>query len=217
MKFIFIHKRLNNFFNFKKNFIILDDAINLRDFKNVKNKTIKNRFVYTGSFIKGKGIELILELAEHFRNYNFYLYGNLNTFPENLNPKKKMIKNLIVNDFVEYKKIPSVLKSAEFLLMPYPKKIGVLMKGVDVQEYISPLKMFEYLASKKIIFASQNNAYKHILINNFNSIIIEPENKKKWIKMINYVLKNKTKFNKLKEIHLILQKNILGKKSKKNY
>ena len=33
--------------------------------------------------------------------------------------------------------------------MPYPKKIGVLMKGVDVQEYISPLKMFEYLASKK--------------------------------------------------------------------
>lgn len=110
-----------------------------------------------------------------------------------------MIKNLIVNDFIEYSKIPSVLKSAEFLLMPYPKKAGVLMRGIDVQDYISPLKMFEYLAAKKIIFASHNEAYKHILINNFNSLIIEPENKTKWINKINYVLNNKRKFNKLKK------------------
>lgn len=199
LKFIFIHKNLNNFFKLKKNFIVLDDAINLKDFNNIKNKTIKNKFVYTGSFIKGKGIELILELAAHFKNYKFFLYGNLDTFPKSLNLKRKMIKNLIVNDFIEYRKIPSVLKSAEFLLMPYPKKIGVLMRGINVQEYISPLKMFEYLAAKKIIFASDNNAYKHILINNFNSLIIEPENKTKWIKKINYVLNNKRKFNKLKK------------------
>tara|TARA_B100001057_G_scaffold500944_1_gene619043 strand:- start:17954 stop:19042 length:1089 start_codon:yes stop_codon:yes gene_type:complete len=199
LKFIFIHRNLNSFFKLKKNFIILDDAINLKDFNNIKNKTIKNKFVYTGSLIKGKGIELILELAAHFRNYKFFLYGNLDTFPKSLNPKRKMIKNLIVNDFIEYSKIPSVLKSAEFLLMPYPKKAGVLMRGIDVQDYISPLKMFEYLAAKKIIFASHNEAYKHILINNFNSLIIEPENKTKWINKINYVLNNKKKFNKLKK------------------
>lgn len=199
LKFIFIHKELNNFFNLKKNFIVLDDAINLTEFKNIKNKTIKNSFVYTGSFIKGKGIELILDLAKHFKNYKFFLYGNLDTFPKSLYSKKKMIKNLIINDYVEYKKIPYILKSAEFLLMPYPKKVGVLMRGINVQKYISPLKMFEYLAAKKIIFASQNSAYRHILINNFNSIIIEPENKKKWIKMIEYVVNNKSKFNKLKK------------------
>ena len=197
LRFIFIHKELKKHFNFRKKFIVLDDAINIEQFKDVKIKTQPNKFVYTGSYIKGKGIELILDLAEHFKNYKFHLYGNLDTFPEDL-VNKKNLKNLIINDYIEYKKIPYVLKSAEFLLMPYPKEIGVLIKNINVKKYISPLKMFEYLASKKIIFASKNKAYEHILINNYNSIIIEPENKKKWIKKINKIISNKKKYNKLK-------------------
>ena len=198
IKFIFIHKELSKKFRFQKKYIILDDAIKLKDFQNLKTKTVRNKFIYTGSYIEGKGIELVIELAEYFKKYKFYLYGNINTFPEKFLDRKKKLKNIIVNDYVNYKKIPYILKSAEFLLMPYPKKIGVLIKNIDVSRYISPLKMFEYLASKKIIFASYNKAYKHILKNNYNSILVPPENKNEWIKTIKKVIKNKKNYLFLK-------------------
>ena len=216
IRFIFIHKELSKIFKFQKKFIILDDAIKLRDFKNIKNKTEKNKFVYTGSFIEGKGIELIIELAKYFKKYRFYLYGNINTFPEKLLDRKKKLKNIVVNDYINYGKIPHVLKSAEFLLMPYPKKIGVLIKNINVNKYISPLKMFEYLASKKIIFASYNNAYKHILKNNYNSILITPEKKNKWIRVIKKVITNKKKYSFLKtNASLTAKKYTWEKRSKK--
>ncbi len=199
LKFIFIHKSLNNYFNFKKSYIVLDDAIDLSDFEKIKTRQVSNKFVYTGSYLKGKGIELILDIAEYFKKYKFCLYGNIDTFPKDLIERQKGIKNLELNDHIPYKKIPKILKSAEFLLMPYPKRIEVLIKNINVKNYISPLKMFEYLASKKIIFASKNESYKHILKNNYNSIMIETENTKQWIQKISFVIRNKKKFLVLKK------------------
>ena len=60
---------------------------------------------------------------------------------------------------------------------------------------MSPLKMFDYLAGKKIIFASKLKVYSHILKNNFNSILINPEKTSEWIKAFE-VLKNKKKLRK---------------------
>ena len=39
--------------------------------------------------------------------------------------------------------------------MPYEEKIGVSIKGLDVSQYISPLKLFDYLASGSVIVASK--------------------------------------------------------------
>ena len=33
--------------------------------------------------------------------------------------------------------------------MPYQKKIGVLIRNTNVEDYFSPLKMFDYMASGK--------------------------------------------------------------------
>lgn len=199
IKYIFIHKNLKKYFNLYKNkSIILDDAVKIYDFQKIKVKENKNTFVYTGSLITGKGIEIILELAKHYKNFKFMVYGNLDTFPKDL-LKKKRLANLYMGDYIPYYKVPKVLKSSEFLLMPYPKKIGVLIKGIDVKSYISPLKMFEYLSAKKIIFASYQNSYKHILKNNFNSILIKNNNINEWIKCIDNVVSNKNKFSRIKK------------------
>ena len=77
--------------------------------------------------------------------------------------------------------------------------------------------MFEYLASKKIIFASYNNAYKHIPKNNYNSILITPEKKNKWIRVIKKVITNKKKYSFLKTNASLTAKNILGKKDQKKF
>ena len=151
---------------------------------------IKYKFVYTGSFVQGKGIETIIALANHFKEFKFNVFGNLDTISS---------QNLILNDYQSYFSICKILLKSEYLLLPYEKKISVLIKNSDVSKYISLLKMFEYLATKKIIFASYNKTYNHILKNNYNSLLINSDKIKAWIKTINMVIKNPKKFEYLKK------------------
>ena len=73
--------------------------------------------------------------------------------------------------------------------MPYQKKIGVLIKNTSVENYFSPLKMFDYMASGKIIVASDLKVYKHILKNRINSILIDPNKINLWVKSIKKCIK----------------------------
>ncbi len=199
LKFIIIHKELQKYLKIHSNFIVLDDSINLKEFNSVKIKAIKNKFVYTGSYLKGKGIEIIINLAKHFKKFEFHTYGNIDTFPKDIKKKLRKISNLYINDFITYNKIPKVIKSAEYLLMPYPNKIEVLIKDLDVKGYISPLKMFEYLAAKRIIFASYQKSYNHILIDNYNAVLIKKDSISEWKKRIKLVVANKNKYKMLKK------------------
>ena len=108
----------------------MDDAVKVSDFQNLKIKTLKNTFVYTGSLLEGKGIEIIIALANHYKNYKFIVYGNLDTLPKELLTNKSF-KNLNIKNYIPYYKIPKILGSSEFLLMPYPKKIGVLINAIN--------------------------------------------------------------------------------------
>ena len=95
--------------------------------------------------------------------------------------------------------------------MPYQKNIGILAKNLDVSKYISPLKLFEYLAASNIIIASKLPVYSHILKNKFNCIMCNPNNVDDWCKSIKSIFKNPKKFEKIKKNLSKLRKIILGK------
>ena len=194
LKFIFLHKALRNKYKIEnsKN-IILDDAVNIENFNLAKTKKIKNTCVYIGSFFEGKGVEQIFRLAKLNKKIFFHIYGE----------KKYLIrqetkKNIKIFDYVNYSKIPKILSNYEIALMPYQKKVKG--KGsIWLNKYMSPLKMFDYLAAKMVIIASDLIVYKHILKNDFNCKLVKINDDLKWSKTINAVLKNKKKKNYLKK------------------
>ena len=175
----------------KKKSIILDDCVDLRDFKQKKLKK-KLDCVYTGSLVKGKGLATILKISQKLSNINFFIYGNINTLYDKKILKNR--KNVIFKGFVPYEQIPKILNQSKILLMPYEEKVGVLIKDVDVSNYISPLKLFDYLASDALIIASFKKCYSHILKDKYNSYVIKNENINLWIKYINLASK-KNNFN----------------------
>ena len=193
INFIFIHKNLISKIDLpKKNkYIILDDAVDLNNFK-IKSKEKKNltSCIYIGSFYQGKGIEIINEICKKYSGITFHLYGD-----KSFLKKKFLHKNIKVFDFVEYNEIPKLLLNYEFAIMPYQKKVFARSSNLNIESTMSPLKMFDYLAGKKIIFASKLKVYSHILKNNFNSILINPEKTSEWIKAFE-VLKNKKNLRK---------------------
>ena len=190
LKFIFLHKKLKQFYNITDSkSIFLDDAADIKNFKNQKNKKkLKNTCVYIGSFFEGKGIEQILRLAKLNKKIFFHIYGEKKYLKY-----QSIEKNIKVFDYVSYSKIPKILSQYEVALMPYQFKVKG-RSSVWIEKYMSPLKMFDYLASKMIIVASDLSVYKHILKNNFNCKLIKVNNDKKWSEALNNVFKD-TKIN----------------------
>ena len=196
LKFILLHSKLLNLLNIKsKNVCILGDAVENNDFKSKILRTKLLTCAYSGSFARGKGLEIIYSIAKKAPKINFHIFGNIKTLSKNIS-LKKVPKNIKFKGFLSYKMITNNLPRYKVLLMPYQKRVGVLIKKIDVASYFSPLKLFEYMATGRTIIASDLKVYKGILKNNYNSIILDPKNINKWIEAINEIFRS-NKYNYL--------------------
>ena len=193
LNYIFLNKKLNKIYNInsKKN-LVLDDAVNINDFKLKKKVKHKKTCVYIGSFFEGKGVEQIFRLAELNKDIKFHLYGDKKFLKAH-----RRLKNVKIFNFISYNKIPQTLSKYEIALMPYQQKV----KGrgsIWIEKYMSPLKMFDYLAAKMIIIASDLKVYKHILKNDYNSILLKINDGKLWSYKIRAMINSNKKKSRLK-------------------
>lgn len=194
LKFILIHKNLNKIFRFNNSdFICLDDAVDINDFKISRRKGYyKNTCVYVGSFHKGKGLEKILSIAKILPKINFHLYGDKKFLKRKIN-----LKNIKIFNHIQYSQIPKILNMYKVALMPYEKEVYGRLEKVNLINYMSPLKMFDYLASSQIIVATKLQVYNHILKNKHNSILIYDSNDKKWADKIKEIFENLNVYKKI--------------------
>ena len=196
--FIFINKNLINLFSYSDiKYFILDDAVELDDFKIYKDSkiTYKNTCVYCGSLTKGKGLDLIREISVLIKNIKFHVYGDTRFVKIKSYKKYKNIKFL---GYKPYREIPKILSKYQVLLMPYASKVYARSKNLEISNYMSPLKLFEYLASSRIILASKMRVYSHILKNNYNAILIKNSEPEIWSDFIKKIFLKPKKFSYLR-------------------
>ena len=91
------------------------------------------------------------------------------------------------------------------IILPYSNQVFVNSDSLEVANYMSPLKMFDYLAAGRIILASNLNVYSHILKNNYNCFLTKKNEEKYWIELIQKVL-NKSNFKSLEKNAIITAK-----------
>ena len=75
--------------------------------------------------------------------------------------------------------------------MPYQNKVKG-RSSISLEKYMSPLKMFDYLAAGMVIIASSLQVYKHILKNNYNCKLARVNDDIDWSNKINNIIKNKS-------------------------
>ena len=83
--------------------------------------------------------------------------------------------------------------------MPYSKKVFIDAGKINNENYISPLKLFDYLSSGKILIASNLPTYSHILKNKKNCFLVKPDKIDEWVKTINYAINNYSKLNNIRK------------------
>ena len=155
----------------KDKIIVLPSGSSIKKNFNFLNNKKYFKIGYFGSMFKSRGLNLIKNLAKIDKENSYHLYGDLNNI--NKLQYKNLHKNIHLHKYVPYKDIPNELKKMDILIMPYVSSITVAGNVGDITNFTSPLKLFDYLSSGKIIICSDLKVLKEIIKENINAIFVK--------------------------------------------
>jgi len=154
---------------------------------------------YTGKFKTmgmDKGISDILKALTKLKDDIIFIAIGGNK--DDIDYYQKQAKELkienkaIFKEHVSQAELAIFQKACDLLLMPFPSKEHYL-------KYMSPLKMFEYMAAKRPIIATNLPTTKEVLKNNHNAILVKPDNPEELAQEIERVLADQNLSNKISE------------------
>ena len=148
----------------------------------------KKILAYTGKFKtmdRDKGINNILNALKILNNKNI-IFAAVGGSDQEIDYYKKKAKEFGVIDQVVFKGLSPqsdlavCQKAADILMMPFPY-------NRHYAYYMSPLKMFEYMAAKRPIIVTDLPSIREVLNEN-NSVIVKPCDSEDLAKGINNIL-----------------------------
>ena len=145
---------------------------------------------FTGHFYRGRGMELLLEIAIHLPQVNFLWAGgkeeHVQPWREEL--EKRTIKNVTLTGFIPNQQLPLYQAACDILVMPYGKKISG-SSGGDIAGVINPMKMFDYMASGRAIIASEIPVF-HEILSEQSALFCPPDDSQAWVQAIQQLVEN---------------------------
>ena len=178
---------------------IIPSASSLKfKFKKFPNKN-KYNIGYFGSLDESKGSRFIAKMSSLDKNNNYFIFGGTKKDLQNFRIKNDC-RNINLNKSIPYGKIQSYLSKMDILLMPSNKRLLRSLGGVgNIAKYTSPLKLFDYMSSGKLIFLSNLKVFKEVVKHNIDCIMLDNLNVINWVDKINKIKKNITKVNYIKK------------------
>jgi len=143
----------------------------------------KKIVLYTGHLYAWKGVRTLAESSQFLsENIEIYFVGGTERHIKKFKIYCSQF-NVHTVGHRPHDEIPYWLKAADVLIFPSSDK------NKREKDWTSPLKIFEYMASKRIIITSDLPSIREVL-NKKNAIFFEPNNSKKLAEAIKNVLEN---------------------------
>ena len=173
--------------------LVAPDGVDLERYKDLpappdarKQLGLPEKFTagYTGHFYAGRGIDVILPLAAELPDANFLLVGGMPDDIERVGSEilARKLNNVKLVGFVPNEKLPLYQAACDVLLMPYQSRVAA-SSGGDISRFLSPMKVFEYLACGRVILTSDLPVLQEILSPE-NSIILPQDDIKAWVQSL---------------------------------
>ncbi len=127
--------------------------------------------VYTGHLYRWKGVDVLARAALHLPEATVLFVGGTDLDIVRMRQTYQEIQNIIFYGHKPHSQIPLFLKAADVLVLPNTAKEEISAL------HTSPMKVFEYMASKRPIVASDIPSIREVL-NNANATLVpadEPE------------------------------------------
>lgn len=148
----------------------------------------KKIVMYLGHLYPWKGVDTIINAAESLLSFSGIAFVIIGGREKELEKYKKIIQEKKLNNIYfagqkNHSIIPQYLSCANVLLLPN------LPSSPESIKYTSPIKLFEYMASKRPIIASDLPSVREILNEN-SCVFFEPANANNLAEKITLVLNN---------------------------
>lgn len=145
--------------------------------------------MYTGHLYDWKGVDVLARAAEHLKQATVVFVGGGEKDVENFTKQYVLSQNILILGQRPHTQIPLFLKAADVLVLPNSKK-SKNFRAIPYSIYdTSPIKLFEYMASKRPIVASNLPSIREILDESM-AVFFVPDDPNDLTQKINSVLNN---------------------------
>lgn len=125
---------------------------------------------YSGHFYTGRGIPELLECAAKQPDWTFLFVGgnarDLQIYGERA--RERNLNNVRFVGFVPNAQLPPYIFASDVVAMPYTSSTGSA-------QFMSPMKMFEYLAAGRAVVATDWPPVREVLRHEENALLIPPD------------------------------------------
>ncbi len=135
---------------------------------------------YTGHLYAGRGVEMILELAARLSAVNFLLAGGepADVARWKSHCQRSGLQNVCLAGFIPNADLPRYQAACDVLLMPYQTQVAA-SSGGDIARYLSPMKLFEYLACGRPVLSGDLPVLREVLSPE-NSVLLPSGEAEAW-------------------------------------
>ena len=170
--------------------IVAPDGVDLNRYQNLLSPNeareklgFPDRFTagYTGHMYAGRGVEQILSMAAGLPEIIFLLVGGEPGDVARLESEVNTagLQNIILTGFVPNAELHEYQSACDVLLMPYQDRVAA-SSGGDIGRYLSPMKLFEYLACGRPIISSDLKVFREVLSEE-NAVLLAPDDLDAWL------------------------------------
>src|SRR3989344_2275774 len=153
----------------------------------------KKIVLYTGHLYSWKGAHTLAEAAKEIpQDVSVIFIGGTDKDILSFKEQFGSIPNILILGKKLHHEVPLYLKAADILVIPNSAKEDIS------RLYTSPMKLFEYMAAKRAIVASNLPSLKEVL-NEKNAVFFEPDNPHSLAEKIKSLLLNQQKTNQLSD------------------
>lgn len=140
---------------------------------------------YAGHLYAGRGIDIIFACAQALPHWSFLIAGGQpkDVAAARRECERRDLANVELIGFVDNAELPGRLAVADVLLMPYQRRVMVSGGRLDTAQWMSPLKMFEYMAMGRPIIASDLPVLREVLDEGCARLVV-PDDASQWIEAL---------------------------------
>lgn len=153
---------------------------------NIGGRSEALRVGYVGHLYKGKGMEVIEAVSGLAADVDFHVIGGLEDDIKYWSSRIDAT-NVYFHGYVEQSSLASYINALDICLLPNQRltlPFGARNPKHNIADFMSPLKMFEYMSHRKPIVASNLPVLREILKDGYNCLLCEPDEPTAWASAI---------------------------------